>query len=389
MPTMRAALLRVLQSDGRFAAIAVLVTTFVTVVSSQQVGHVPGAPPLDPSAYALLLATAPALALHRRLPLFAYVATMVLALVYLLDGHPPGPVYLSPFVALILLEGRAPLLLWAPAAMLGAGLLALGDLSTGGTLPAASLWAAGWLAAALLVASALIVRRRFAAEARAREGLARRTREEESRRRTAEERLRIAREMHDVLGHSLAVISLQAGVAEHLLDGGQDEVRSAVVAIRRVSRQALSELRSELAVLRGAAGPGLRSPAPGLDALPGLGAAMRDAGLPVDLSVDVVAEAVPEIVAGAAYRIVQESLTNVARHAGPGARAAVRVARTGDRLEVVVVDDGRGAPAGGGAPGSGITGMAERAAVLGGECTAANRPEGGFRVRALLPWSPA
>lgn len=173
---MRAGLLRVLESDGRSAAFAVLVTTFVRVVSSQQVGHVPGAPPLDPSAYALLLATAPALTLHRRLPLFAYVATIVLALVYLLEGYPPGPVYLSPFVALILLEGRVPLLMWAPAAMLGAGLLALGDLSTGGPLGAANLWAAGWLAAAILVAAALIVRRRFAAEARAREELARRAR---------------------------------------------------------------------------------------------------------------------------------------------------------------------------------------------------------------------
>jgi signal transduction histidine kinase len=386
---MRAALLRVRESDGRSAAIAVLLTAFVTAVSSQQVGHVPGAAPLDPPAYALLLAAAPALALHRRLPLLAYVATLALALVYLLAGHPPGPVYLLPLAALILMEGRVPLLLWAPASVLGAGLLALGDLGTGGSSLAAGVWAAAWLVAAIVVAAARIVRRRLAADARAREELARRTREEESRRRTAEERLRIAREVHDVLGHSLAVISLQAGVAEHLLDGGQEEVRSAVVAIRRVSRQALSELRSELAVLRGAGDPGLRSPAPGLDALPGLSADMRDAGLPVDLVMDVESEAVPEIVAGAAYRIVQESLTNVARHAGPGARAAVRVARAGNRLEVEVVDDGRGAPARGGAPGGGITGMAERAAALGGDCTAGNRPEGGFRVRALLPWSPA
>jgi signal transduction histidine kinase len=202
----------------------------------------------------------------------------------------------------------------------------------------------------------------------------------------AEERLQIAREMHDVLGHSLAVISLQAGVAEHLLESRPEEVRRAVVAIRQVSRHALSELRSELAVLRGAAGTGPRVPAPGLDALPGLGAAMRSAGLTVELSVDVDTAAVPEIVAGAAYRIIQESLTNVARHAGTGARAAVRVSRTGERLEVEVVDDGSGAPGGAGA-GSGIAGMAERAAALGGECTALNRPEGGFRVRALLPWT--
>jgi signal transduction histidine kinase len=117
---------------------------------------------------------------------------------------------------------------------------------------------------------------------------------------------------------------------------------------------------------------------------------MREAGLPVDLRVEVEAGDVPEIVAGAAYRIVQESLTNVARHAGPGAAAAVRVARARDRLEVEVTDDGVGAPAGGrgAAAGTGIAGMAERAAALGGECTAANRPEGGFRVHALLPGSP-
>jgi signal transduction histidine kinase len=386
---MRAALGWTLGSDKRSAVLTVLLAAFVTVVSSQQVGHVASAAPLDPPAYALLLATALALALHRRLPLSTYVATLVLALAYLLGGHPPGPVYLPPLLALVLLVGRVPLALWVPAAVAGAGLLALGDFRTGSAPLAAGLWAAAWLGVAILAAASLVVRRRLAAEARAREEWARRTREEEGRRRTAEERLRIAREMHDVLGHSLAVISLQAGVAEHLLDGRQDEVRSAVVAIRRVSRQALSELRSELAVLRGADGPGLRGPTPGLEALPGLGAAMRDAGLSVELRVDVEADAVPEIVAGTAYRIVQESLTNVARHAGPGARASVRVARSGAGLEVEVADDGVGAPAGGGGPGTGITGMAERAAALGGECTAANRPGGGFRVRALLPWSPA
>jgi signal transduction histidine kinase len=378
---MSVALRWVREGDGRFAVLAVVLAAFVTLVSSQQVRHVPGAAPLDLTAYALLLATAPALALQHRLPLWAYAATLALALAYLLVGHPPGPVYLPPLVALVLLVGRVPLPLWAPAAVAGAGLLGLGDLRTGSTPLVAGLWAAAWLAIAILAAAVVVVRRRLAAEAR-------RTREEEGRRRTAEERLRIAREMHDVLGHSLAVISLQAGVAEHLLDGQQEEIRSAVVAIRRVSRQALSELRSELAVLRGAGGPDVRGPRPGLEALAGLGDAMRDAGLHVELRIEVEAEAVPEIVAVAAYRIVRESLTNVARHAGLGARAAVRVARTGDRLEVEVEDDGKGAPPGGGTPGGGITGMAERAAALGGECTAANRPEGGFRVRAVLPWSP-
>jgi signal transduction histidine kinase len=366
---------------------AVLLAAFVAVVTSQQVRHTPGAAPLDPAPYALLIGGALILVLRRRLPLFTYATTLVLSLAYLLAGHPPGPVYLTPFIALVLLVGSLPLLLWVPAAVAGSALLAVIDVRNGGTPVAAGLWAGAWLGAAVLVAAGLTVRRRLVAEAEARAEWARRTHEEEGRRRMAEERLRIAREMHDVLGHSLAVISLQAGVAEHLLESRPDEVRRAVAAIRQVSRHALSELRSELALLRGAGGIGLRAPTPGLGELPSLGAAMRDAGLPVELSIDVETEAVPEIVAGAAYRIIQESLTNVARHAGSGARAEVRVSRAGDRLELEVVDDGTGAH-GGGAAGSGIAGMAERAAALGGECTAANRPEGGFRVRALLPWMP-
>jgi signal transduction histidine kinase len=365
----------------------VLLAAFVAVVTSQQVTHVPGAEPLDRAAYALLITGALTLVLRRRLPLLTYATALVLSSAYLLTGHPPGPVYLTPFIPLILLVGRRPLLLWASAAVAGAALLAAIDVRHGGMQLAAGLWAGAWLGAAVLIAAGLTVRRRLVAEADARADWARRTHEEEGRRRMAEERLRIAREMHDVLGHSLAVISLQAGVAEHLLESRPDEVRKAVAAIRHVSRHALSELRSELAALRGAGGPGLRAPMPGLDELPALGAAMRDAGLPVELSIDVEAEAIPEIVAGAAYRIIQEALTNVARHAGPGARADVRVSRAGDRMEVEVVDDGTGVH-GGGAAGSGIAGMAERAAALGGECTAANRPEGGFRVLALLPWTP-
>ncbi|HEY4025464.1 MAG TPA: histidine kinase [Candidatus Dormibacteraeota bacterium] len=367
-------------------ALPVLLAAFVAVVTTQQVRHIPGAAPLDSAAYVLLIGGALVLLLRGRLRLFSYPAALVLSSAYMLAGHPPGPVYLAPLVALILLVGSVPLLLWVPAAVAGSALLAAVDFRTGNTPLASSLWAGAWLGAAVVVATALTVRRRLAAEAEARAEWARRTHDEEGRRRMAEERLRIAREMHDVLGHSLAVISLQAGVAEHLLESRPEEVRKAVAAIRQVSRHALSELRSELAVLRGAAGLGPRAPAPGLDALPRLGAAMRNAGLPVELSVDVDTGAVPEIVAGAAYRIIQESLTNVARHAGTGARADVRVSRAGDRLEVEVVDDGTGAPGGAGA-GSGIAGMAERAAALGGECTAMNRPEGGFRVRAVLPWS--
>ena len=248
-----------------------------------------------------------------------------------------------------------------------------------------ALFAAVWVVVAALAGVALDARRRLLRESRARAEWTQRSREEEARRRMVEERLRIAREMHDVIGHSLAVISLQAGVAEHLLATRPEEARKAVSAIRGVSKQALTELRSELAALRG---DGLadadRRPTPGLSAIPALAAQMRDAGLRIDLDLPQFGEEVPEIVSTAAYRIVQESLTNVARHAGTGARASVRAVLELDRLELEIVDDGIGAnepPREGG----GLQGMRERASALAGAFSAARRPEGGFRVWASLP----
>jgi signal transduction histidine kinase len=203
----------------------------------------------------------------------------------------------------------------------------------------------------------------------------------------AEERLSIAREMHDVVGHSLAVISLQAGVAEHLLGSRPDEVRKAVAAIRKVSRDALTELRGELALLRGEGTPAERRPAPDLQALRDLVASMRDAGLDVRLDLNLNQRTIPEVVAAAAYRIAQESLTNVVRHAGAGAHAEVRIRHAGEGLEVEVTDDGRGAQS---VPsGTGIEGMRERVTALGGGFTAGNQPRGGFRVWASIPIPPS
>jgi signal transduction histidine kinase len=256
-------------------------------------------------------------------------------------------------------------------------------IGTGGTLLAAAIWAGVWLLLTGGFALWLMIRRRFVAEALARADLAKRNEAAEGRRRTAEERLSIAREMHDVVGHSLAVISLQAGVAERLLESRPDEVRKSVAAIRKVSREALTELRAELALLRGDGSPAERAPAPDLRALPGLVSSMREAGLQVELDVDANQKPVPEIVAAAAYRIAQESLTNVVRHAGVGVHTTVRVEFDGKNLQVEVVDDGRGAV--GEPTGSGIDGMRERVAVLGGEFAAGARPQGGFRVWASIP----
>ncbi|HZV51470.1 MAG TPA: ATP-binding protein [Candidatus Dormibacteraeota bacterium] len=163
-------------------------------------------------------------------------------------------------------------------------------------------------------------------------------------------------------------------------------MRDAIRAIREVSRQALNDLRAELALLRGEESEEVgRALSPHLGAIPALVASMREAGLEVRLEVAGEVGTVPEMVGTAAYRIVQESLTNVARHAGPGARAEVRLAVAAGGLEVEVADDGRG-PAGAVTAGTGLTGMRDRARALGGDLEAGSRPEGGFRVRASLPW---
>jgi signal transduction histidine kinase len=369
------------------AGLALAVAALLVVGSQQEVRHWPGATLLDGRAIALLAGSGLVLAARRLSPLATYAASLGFAWLYLLAGHPPGPIYLAPFIALLTLVSSSRPAIWATAAGAGTVLLAFAHIGTGGTPLTAGIWAGVWLLATGLFAGWLLIRRRFVAEAQARKDLAKRTQEEEARRRTAEERLSIAREMHDVVGHSLAVISLQAGVAERLLESRPEEVRKSVAAIRKVSREALSELRAELALLRGEGSPAERAPAPDLRALPNLVASMREAGLQVLLEVDVDQQPVPEIVAAAVYRIAQESLTNVVRHAGAGAHTTVRVRLEGEELQVEVLDDGRGAT---GMPaGSGIEGMRERVAVLGGKFAAGSPPEGGFRVWASIPIRPA
>ena len=364
-------------------ALALVVTVVLVLGSQQELRHLPGTPHLDPGALVLLAGSGLVLVARRFLPLTTYAASLGFAWLYLLAGHPPGPIYIAPFFALLTLVSVSRLVVWITSAIVGAALLTVTPIGTGGTWLSAAIWAGVWLLLTGLSAVWLMIRRRFVAEARARADLAKRNEAAEGRRRTAEERLSIAREMHDVVGHSLAVISLQAGVAERLLETRPDEVRKSVAAIRKVSREALTELRAELALLRGDGAPAERAPAPDLRALPGLVASMREAGLQVELDVDADQKPVPEIVAAAAYRIAQESLTNVVRHAGVGVHTTVRVAFDGKNLQVEVVDDGRGAV--GEPTGSGIEGMRERVAVLGGEFAAGARPQGGFRVWASIP----
>jgi signal transduction histidine kinase len=212
-----------------------------------------------------------------------------------------------------------------------------------------------------------------------------RAREEEARRRAGEERLRIARELHDVLGHNISLISVQAGVALHLMDKKPEQARIALSVIREASKEALRELRSVLDVLRQVNEVPPRSPSPGLASLSDLLSRASEAGLQVHTEVSGDLKGLPANVDLAAFRIVQEALTNIMRHSG---QTSSSVHVTCDEQELTLrIDNEVGSEASrdGIGPGQGILGMKERATALGGVVEAGPRPDGGFRVFARLP----
>jgi signal transduction histidine kinase len=210
-------------------------------------------------------------------------------------------------------------------------------------------------------------------------------REERARQAVAEERLRIARELHDVVAHSMSVIAVQAGVANHVIDSRPDMARQALSTVETNTRAALVEMRRLLGVLRS---PGQSSaslvPAPGLADVPRLRDQFVEAGLRVEVSVSGEPAGVPEGVDLSAYRIVQEGLTNVLRHGGPAAR--VRIDYEPGLIRLTIGDDGSDAEPSP-EPGHGLIGMRERVAVFGGTFTAGPRPGGGFDLQATLPYA--
>jgi signal transduction histidine kinase len=218
----------------------------------------------------------------------------------------------------------------------------------------------------------------------------RRTRELQERTRADEERLRIARELHDVLAHSISLINVQSGVALHLLDDRPEQARTALSAINEASADALREVRSVLGVLRGDGEAPPRSPTAGLDSLDELVARAGAAGVTVAVHVEGERRSLPTSVDLAAFRIVQESVTNSLRHAG-ASEVTVHLGYAPDALTVQVDDDGSAPSAepGSDGGGSGIPGMRGRATALGGELEAGPGPGGGFRVRARLPLEDA
>jgi signal transduction histidine kinase len=241
----------------------------------------------------------------------------------------------------------------------------------------------GWLVALVIAAEAIRIRSERVAATRA-------SRQIDQRRQQSEERLRVARDLHDVIGHNISLINVQASMGLDLMDSQPEQARAALSAIKSASKEALEELRTMLTTLRRDDDDAPRSPAPGLDRLPELIELTRAAGLSVDVEIAGTSSPLPAAVQLAAYRIIQESLTNVARHAGR-ARVTVRVAYDDADVHVQIDDDGT-APSGGVAAtgtGSGITGMRERATALEGDLSAGFRHDGGFRVSARLPVRPS
>ncbi|MER5772308.1 sensor histidine kinase [Streptomyces sp. NPDC001985] len=343
---------------------------------------------LDGLAWALLLLAPALLLVRRRWPVACLAAVAGVTLLYLCAGYPYGPVFLPVVVAAFwaVVGGHRRAAWWIVgvfwvchvlfAHWLYAYLPPAGDHGSPWTQ---ELVVAAWVSAVLAGAELVRVRREEWARQRA-------ERAARARRRADEERLRIARELHDVLAHSISVIHVQAGVGLALLDSDPEQARTALTTIKAASKEALGEVRQVLDSLR-APGDAPRAPAPGLDRLPELADQAAAAGLTVTIATDGSPFPLPPGTDLAAFRIVQEALTNVVRHSG-SRRAQVRIGYGPGRLALRIDDDG---PAGGsdaGGSGNGLAGMRERAAALGGTIEAGARPDGGFRVRADLPVQP-
>jgi signal transduction histidine kinase len=246
-----------------------------------------------------------------------------------------------------------------------------------------------FLAATWLLGHFVGVRRLYAAQLEERTAELERAREELARRAVTEERLRLARELHDVVAHAMSVIAVQSGVGAHVADSRPEEVGKALSAIEATSRAALTELRRLLGVLRqDSEVQASLTPVPGLANLEGLLAEVAKAGLAVKLRVNGTRPPLPAGVDLSAYRIIQEALTNVVKHAGP-ARAQVTIRYRDQDVTVEVTDDGRGAVTAAGdgrvGTGHGLIGMRERVQAFGGDLEVGPRPGGGFRVAAQLP----
>jgi signal transduction histidine kinase len=365
-------------------ALAIIQLVGTGVAGRHQTGRVR----LDALGYALLAAGPALLLLRRRLPVAVTAATGAVTLLYVVLGYPYGPIFAGLVVAFFgaVAAGHRTAVLTV-AALVYAGHVLVGQWLYRWLPPSGDHrmpWqevsgAAAWLLAVLAAAELFRVRREQLARDR-------RERAEAARRRADEERMRIARELHDVLAHSISLINVQAGVALALIDERPEQARTALVTIKAASKEALGEVRQVLSTLR-APGDAPRTPAPGLDRLPELAEQAASVGLAAEVRVTGHRTPLPPGTDLAAFRIVQEALTNIVRHSGSRS-ARIHLDYGPTAMQVRIDDDGPAVAGGESGGGNGLVGMRERAAALGGTVTSGLRPDGGFRVGATLPLTP-
>ncbi|WP_405623996.1 sensor histidine kinase [Streptomyces sp. NBC_00076] len=345
----------------------------------------------DALGWTLLLAANVPITWRRRRPMLVLAAVVALVVpYYALDNNHDAPTPAA-FVALytVAVTGRPLRTVLAGATVLAVSLSVMLIVDTEQALEL--LHISGWIVAVIFCGIDVRYYRRYVSSIVDRAEKAERTREEEARRRVAEERLRIARDLHDLLAHSITVIGVQTSVAAHVLAADPERLDRETVAkalddIAETCRSARGELRTTLDVLRAAEHGESRGPLPGLDGLTYLVEAARLAGARVEPEVRV--RQAPPAVGAAAYRIVQEALTNAVRHAGPEPAVRVELYEAQGALRLAVTDDGTG-PTPGTAPGYGLVGMRERARSVGGTLDAGPRGGGGFEVTAVLPLASA
>jgi signal transduction histidine kinase len=345
-------------------------------------GHERAKGGLPAGAYVLAVAAAAPLAWRTRAPLVALVGVEAGALLCVVAFHASwaatGMVIVELYTVALLGDRQRSVVVGAVTAIGVIGVIVLidGSLDLGGVAVRVPL-----LFASLALGDTIRSRRALHAAARDRAQREAREREAHDRRRATDERLRIARELHDTLAHSLVAINVRASVAVDLHDSQDPSL--ALQDIKQASATALRDLRATLSILRDQGDAAPTEPAFDLEALPGLVDHARAAGVRADVDVQVDGAAVPSAIGRAAFRIVQEAVTNVLRHAD-ASNAHVRVRARSDTLDIEITDDGR-ANGAGARPGHGLRGMAERAAALGGRVHVGPRDEGGWRVHAELP----
>ncbi len=395
--------------DAIFAVI-VLIAGLLSLTAEPTPDH---PTPTDALAVILVVVGFGAIAFRRRFPIAVLGVATLATIVYVVRDYPDNGLPVMALIALYTVASLRTRPVWVAAVIVYLGLLSISvithpeELSLGDFVGNVAIFGI-----AAVFGDSVRLRRAYTATLEARAADLERNQHTEAQRAVAEERLRIARELHDVVAHAMSVVAVQSGVGAHVIDTDPAEAKRILENVKVTSREALDEMRRLLGVLRqqegDADGPSAVAPAtgtgmaaalapvPGLDGVESLAQGVREAGVPVTVSVTGVRTDVPPGVDLCAFRIVQEALTNVLKHAGP-ARAEVGVDYRPDSVTVVVRDDGRGASADRGPTsegkgpggGHGLLGMRERVAVFGGELSTGPHVGGGFRVAATLPFVPA